>query len=436
MPAHRGPPPRGAEVGLGGDRVLVVAEVVADVGEQLDERDAEVGGAALAPVRHRHGEAVEDQPAEAGVVLGEVVEVRRRQLRLGRHVVVGRAVEVRRAVDLERERHLRRARDRSPPAGRGDRGERHEPQRVGREVAGGWSVRSTIAVVRRRDDRCRPRTPVIRAPPSIAKLPAAEQRCVAGTPPGCPGSGCRKWTVSSRWSAADDLEEVDAVEERRAAGVAPRARTRSRRRVVGARRTAWPSAAHSTVVVACCCVRLTDVGDLHGERGVDGVDLDRRAPSIRSPRYCCSAPCTRNCSGGGELRAVRREDELLQAAAEVGPVDPLARAGEQQLLDQVADVVVVGRSAAVRRRSSTWNGKSMFTGAVTRVCVVHDRQPACRSARTPPGCRAAAAAGRSTCTRVAPVTHCAVTHGAGAPPAANGQPATTYGAAIVTVGCR
>ena len=38
VPAHRDAPPRGVEVGLGADGVLVVAQVVADVGEQLDER--------------------------------------------------------------------------------------------------------------------------------------------------------------------------------------------------------------------------------------------------------------------------------------------------------------------------------------------------------------------------------------------------------------
>src|SRR5262245_48414619 len=37
-------------------------------------------------------------------------------------------------------------------------------------------------------------------------------------------------------------------------------------------------------------------------------------------------------------------------------------------------------------------------------------------------------------TRVAAVTHCAVTHGDGAPETLNAQPATTYGAAIITVG--
>ncbi len=63
------------EVGLGGDGVLVVAEVIADVGEDLDEGDAEVGGVALLPVRHDERQAVQDQGAEAGVVLGEVVDL-------------------------------------------------------------------------------------------------------------------------------------------------------------------------------------------------------------------------------------------------------------------------------------------------------------------------------------------------------------------------
>ena len=46
--AHGDALPRRVEIGLGRDRVLVVAQVVADVGEQLDERDAEVRDVALA----------------------------------------------------------------------------------------------------------------------------------------------------------------------------------------------------------------------------------------------------------------------------------------------------------------------------------------------------------------------------------------------------
>src|SRR5262249_50879012 len=47
----RAPRRRGAEVGLVGDAVLVVAEDVGDVREQLDQHDAEVALAAIAPVR-------------------------------------------------------------------------------------------------------------------------------------------------------------------------------------------------------------------------------------------------------------------------------------------------------------------------------------------------------------------------------------------------
>ena len=76
--AHGDAPARRAEVGLAGDGVLVVAEVVGGVGQRLDQGDADVGGAALGPLGHRLAEPVEDQPAERGVVLGEVRQVRRR----------------------------------------------------------------------------------------------------------------------------------------------------------------------------------------------------------------------------------------------------------------------------------------------------------------------------------------------------------------------
>ena len=49
--AQRDPAAGGVEVGLGGDRVLPVGELVGDVGQQLDERHADVGGDALGPPR-------------------------------------------------------------------------------------------------------------------------------------------------------------------------------------------------------------------------------------------------------------------------------------------------------------------------------------------------------------------------------------------------
>ena len=73
--------------------------------------------------------------------------------------------------------------------------------------------------------------------------------------------------------------------------------------------------------------------------------------------------------GRGQLVAVGREDELHQAAAEVGPVDPLARRGEQHLLDQVADVrVVVGLGRAAARVEVKWKIE-LAHSPLTRVCV-------------------------------------------------------------------
>ena len=57
------------EVGLVGDGVLEVAEVVAFVGEQLEQRDAEIGRAALEPAGIALRDQVEQQLPEAGVVL-------------------------------------------------------------------------------------------------------------------------------------------------------------------------------------------------------------------------------------------------------------------------------------------------------------------------------------------------------------------------------
>ena len=41
VPADRGTQPGGAEIGLGPDRVVTVAEMVGDIGQHLDDRDSE-----------------------------------------------------------------------------------------------------------------------------------------------------------------------------------------------------------------------------------------------------------------------------------------------------------------------------------------------------------------------------------------------------------
>jgi hypothetical protein len=72
--------------------------------------------------------------------------------------------------------------------------------------------------------------------------------------------------------------------------------------------------------------------------------------------------------------------------------------------------------------------------AVTRVCVVTI------NSGVPFGAQRAWLSRSSTgcpfdVTRVAAVVHVAVTHGDGAPLTLNAQPATTYGAVIVVIGC-
>ena len=133
MPAHRDAPPRRREIGLVGDRILAVGQVVGGVGQQLDQGDAHVGRGTLGPAGREQVEAVQHQPAEAGIVLGQVVDVGRAD-RPGRARLRLRAVEIRWAFDLEREFDPRQPRIES-----GRRvvaaGVRHQRQRVTRVVA-------------------------------------------------------------------------------------------------------------------------------------------------------------------------------------------------------------------------------------------------------------------------------------------------------------
>jgi hypothetical protein len=127
----------------------------------------------------------------------------------------------------------------------------------------------------------------------------------------------------------------------------------------------------------------------------------------------------------------------LQATTEIGPVYSFAGRGKQHLLDQIADVITVIRlTSAATRVEMKWkiDVHQLTHIAVTRVCVT------AMINGVPVGAQIAWLSSRSNgcpfeSTRVAEVTNCAVTQG---PFAAGGggkaQPATTYGAAIVTVG--
>ena len=96
-----------AQVGFGGHGVLVVAEIVGGVGEHLNHGDAQIGRAALLPGGHHHGQTVEHQTTEAGVVFGQVVDQRLwRQLRRAHDVDL--AIEFAGTVHLEGKLHLDR----------------------------------------------------------------------------------------------------------------------------------------------------------------------------------------------------------------------------------------------------------------------------------------------------------------------------------------
>ena len=79
MPPQRDPSARGVQVGFRGHRVLLVAELVGDVGEKLDEGDLQIGHVPFDPVGHGQRHPVQQQPGEAVVVLGRVVDNRERR---------------------------------------------------------------------------------------------------------------------------------------------------------------------------------------------------------------------------------------------------------------------------------------------------------------------------------------------------------------------
>ena len=146
---HRDAPARGSEIGLGRDRVELVAELIGFVGQQLDQREFQVGHVPLAQLRHGRGQPVKQQRTKAREVTREIVDVGRRCSRLGR-ARLWLAIELGRAIDSEAEldagiaridavRHAARqrlGRQRVMTAARGDVVyELDQAQAVGGEVA-------------------------------------------------------------------------------------------------------------------------------------------------------------------------------------------------------------------------------------------------------------------------------------------------------------
>ena len=83
---------------------------------------------------------------------------------------------------------------------------------------------------------------------------------------------------------------------------------------------------------------------------VHSFDLDELAQAL------LQRALDHKLGGGGELSTVGREDELLQTGAKSRPVDAFARRGEEQLLDHLADMLIL---AGWRRPPATVDIKRM-----------------------------------------------------------------------------
>ncbi len=66
---------RRVKIGFCGHRILVTAEVIPHIGQQLHQGNADVRHMALLPVRHHQRQTIQDQLAETGIILGQVVDL-------------------------------------------------------------------------------------------------------------------------------------------------------------------------------------------------------------------------------------------------------------------------------------------------------------------------------------------------------------------------
>ena len=206
--AHRDAAPRRAEIGLGRDGVLPVAEAVGDVRQKLDQRHAQVGRVALCPVGHQAGQPVEHQPPKAGVVFGQVVDLRRRQ-RLRWADLPRLAVEVGRTFDLERKINRRQLRI-----------ETIQPRRVGARTSQMQGVGGEVARLVHRDDQHLRRGGLHRdlrrghVPDALASLDADVLRLERGQPGGFQEVDEQRALalIQRQRFAVQDFQEVDAVQ--------------------------------------------------------------------------------------------------------------------------------------------------------------------------------------------------------------------------------
>ncbi len=75
VPAHGRSQPRGGEIRLGGDGILLIAEIIAEEREHFEQHLAEIRRMRLLPVGQNSGHAVLHQAEEAFEILCEIRDV-------------------------------------------------------------------------------------------------------------------------------------------------------------------------------------------------------------------------------------------------------------------------------------------------------------------------------------------------------------------------
>src|SRR4030095_918198 len=108
MTSHGSTPTSGIEIGFGGNRILLIAQMVSAIRQGFHERHAQVGGVALAPLRQDSRHAIKHQTPEAVIVLCQIVDVRR-WLDFRWATTCWQAIEIGCALHFEREVHSRKA---------------------------------------------------------------------------------------------------------------------------------------------------------------------------------------------------------------------------------------------------------------------------------------------------------------------------------------
>ena len=104
MATQRGPFTRCTKIGLGGDGILIIAEVISGIGQYLHQGDAGIRCVTFLPFRHGDAKPIQHEAPEAGVVLRQIIELRR-CLRCRFTQWRPWTVEVTGTVDLERKIH-------------------------------------------------------------------------------------------------------------------------------------------------------------------------------------------------------------------------------------------------------------------------------------------------------------------------------------------